>query len=219
MMVQLDKLKEKLQSVTLGLDEDDTPRRYWNKSGKFTVKSMYNHLSDVGPDRSFKHLWEATIPLKIKIGLWLIRHNAIATKDNMIRGNWVGDPLCRFCPGPENIQHMFFHCSTAKYVWSIICKCIGLRNRACFEKKLVRSPAEFVCYSCSFMGYWAGLQNKEDKIMLEQGAAILQVETLANHNNGRAERNGDVRMIEAREPADKLEERSDDAVMEDKNEG
>jgi hypothetical protein len=41
----------------------------------------------VGVDRSFKQLWKARIPLKIKIWLWLIWHNAIATKDNMKKEN------------------------------------------------------------------------------------------------------------------------------------
>jgi hypothetical protein len=31
------------------------------------------------------------------------------------------------------------------------------RNMACFEKKLIKSPAEIICYACSFLRYWAGL--------------------------------------------------------------
>jgi hypothetical protein len=42
-----------------------------------------NKLSAVGVDRSFKQLWKANIPLKIKIWLWFIWHNAITTKDNI----------------------------------------------------------------------------------------------------------------------------------------
>jgi hypothetical protein len=34
-------------------------------------------------DRPFKQLLKAKLPLKFKIWLWLIWHNAIATKDNM----------------------------------------------------------------------------------------------------------------------------------------
>jgi hypothetical protein len=58
------------------------PKWKRTKTGKITAKSMYNHLSSNGADRSFKHLWRAEIPLKIKIWLWLILHNAIASKDN-----------------------------------------------------------------------------------------------------------------------------------------
>jgi hypothetical protein len=49
---------------------------------------MYKHLCSNGLDRSFKHLWKAKIPLKIKVWLWLIWHNAIASKDNMIKRGW-----------------------------------------------------------------------------------------------------------------------------------
>lgn len=45
--------------------------------------------------------------------------------------------------------------------------------RACFEFKLVRSHAEFVCYVVSFMKYWEALQNAEDRVLLEHGAEAL----------------------------------------------
>ena len=49
-----------------------------------------------------------------------------------------------------------------------------LRNRACFEGKLISSPVEIVCYMCVFMRHWAGLQKGEDKLMLAEGANRLQ---------------------------------------------
>jgi hypothetical protein len=56
-----------------------------------------------------------------------------------------------------------------------ICRAIwNLRNRACFEKKIVRSPTEIICYTCVFLNYWAGLQKEEDPQLLEAGAAALQ---------------------------------------------
>lgn len=71
-------------------ESEDIPIWIWNNKKKFTVKSVYNHLFDIHLDRSFKHLWKAKIPLKIKIWLWLIWHNAIATKDNMLKKTgWV----------------------------------------------------------------------------------------------------------------------------------
>lgn len=35
--------------------EVDRPKWLWTKCGLFYVKCMYNHLSDKGPTRSFKH--------------------------------------------------------------------------------------------------------------------------------------------------------------------
>jgi hypothetical protein len=47
----------------------------WTKSGKFSVKS-------------------SKIPLKIKIWLWMIWQNAIATKDNLLKRNWQWRATC-----------------------------------------------------------------------------------------------------------------------------
>ncbi|TVU04426.1 hypothetical protein EJB05_49999, partial [Eragrostis curvula] len=56
-----------------------------------------------------------------------------------------------------------------------------LRNRVCFEKKFVRSPTEIVCYACSFIKCWAGLQADEDREALANGAGVLQ-QAAINHN-------------------------------------
>jgi len=91
---------------------------------------MYNHLANGGIDRSFKHLWKAKIPLKIKIWFWLIWHNAIPSKDNMKRRKWNGDTLCRFCDQEESIGHLFFSCPAAKYVWSVVARSVGANTRS-----------------------------------------------------------------------------------------
>lgn len=69
--------------------------------------------------RNFKYLWKAKIPPKIKFWLWLILHNSIATKD-MYRRGWRGDIKCRFCDENETINHLFFACPAAKYMWSVV---------------------------------------------------------------------------------------------------
>lgn len=188
----LNRLKSRLLGVGLN-DEEDRPIWKWSKSGKYIVKSMYDMLTSFGPTRSFNHLWKAKIPLKIRILLWLIWHNAIATKDNMRRRNWEGDTTCRFCHEQKTIHHLFFNCAAARYTWSVVALALGLNNRpscftqyfvwiasstklcrniqvvgiaaicwavwklgnrACFEKKLIRSPAELICSACSFLKYW-----------------------------------------------------------------
>ena len=49
-----------------------------------------------------------------------------------------------------------------------------LRNRACFELKLIKNPAEIICYACSFLKYWASLQLGADKTDILAGAEDLQ---------------------------------------------
>jgi hypothetical protein len=108
---------------------EDKPYWKWTKGDKFSVKSVYNHLCGNGIGRSFKHLWKSKIPLKIKIWLWMIWHNTIATKDNLLRKNWQGIATCQFCESPESISHLFFSCAAAKYVWSAVGKMIGAHSR------------------------------------------------------------------------------------------
>jgi hypothetical protein len=95
------------------------------QNGLFTVELVYKHLCRNGVDRSFKHLWKRKLPLKIKVWLWLIWHNAIATKENLIKRNWSGNVLCRFCNDRETISHLFFGCVAAKFVWSAVATVIN----------------------------------------------------------------------------------------------
>jgi hypothetical protein len=180
---------------------------------------LYNKLAEVWINRSFKYFWKAKIPPKIKIWLWLIWYNSVATKDNMTKRGWIGDTKCRFCEGEENIHHLFFLCPPAKYMWSMVSLSVGvedipenfaqyfawiakfatkkiltnihvvglealcwelwkLTNRACFEKKLIRSSAEIICYACLFLRYWAGLKKEEDTKIILAGAGILQEKAL-----------------------------------------
>jgi hypothetical protein len=61
-------MRDKLSRITL-TQENDYPVWDWTKNRQFTVKSVYKDRSKAGIDRSFKHLWKAKIPLKIKV--WL----------------------------------------------------------------------------------------------------------------------------------------------------
>jgi len=53
-------------------------------------------------------IWQAKLPLKTKIWLWLFEQNAIIlTKDSLARRNWSGDMDCPFCYSNESIAHVF----------------------------------------------------------------------------------------------------------------
>jgi hypothetical protein len=178
---------------------------------------MHNHLCRNVVDRSFRHLWKSKIPLKIKIWLWLIWHNAIATKDNLLERNCLGSASCQYCHENETISHLFFECVAAKIVWSFAATTIGapdrsenftqffwwfprlipasrnvqiaglaaicwtiwkLRNRACFEHKLIKNPSELISFAAVFMNYWACLHSSPDAENIRAGAAsMLQLTT------------------------------------------
>jgi hypothetical protein len=97
-------------------------------NGKFTVKAMYDQLTVNDSGKSFTRIWKAKIPYKIKIFLRLIEIEAVLTKDNMIKRKWVGDPSCQFCEGIEDSSHLLFRCSTAKCVWAIVAKSMGVQE-------------------------------------------------------------------------------------------
>jgi hypothetical protein len=98
------------------------------KSGKFTVKYMYNGMTKNDSGLYHKRIWKGKIPPKIKIFLWLLTKDAVLTKDNLIRRKWTGDPKCLFCDADETSTHLFFQCPIAKVIWSVIAVCLGANN-------------------------------------------------------------------------------------------
>jgi hypothetical protein len=106
-------------------EDRDKPLWNLNENRIFIVKSMYKNLASHWHNRSFKHLWKTKILPKIKICLWMIWHNAITTKNNMTKRDWIGDTKCRLCDEEEDIHHLFFLCPAAKYMWSVVSITLG----------------------------------------------------------------------------------------------
>lgn len=80
-----------------------------------------------------------------------------------------------------------------------------LRNKACFEeKKLIRSPAEIVCYACAFLRYWAGLHMEVDRSNILAGAAAFQSEALRHH--------GDQARTDRKRPLEYIQDEDDQAA-------
>ena len=98
------------------------------KSGKFTTKSVYDMLCSGDSGQSFKSIWKAKIPHRIKVFLWLLENKVTLTKDNLLKRNWQGDPSCYFCSAEEDIDHLFFLCPIAKVTWGLVALCIGANN-------------------------------------------------------------------------------------------
>ena len=47
------------------------------------------------------------------------------------------------------------------------------RNRACFDKKLIKNPTEIICHAGALMKFWAGLFAEVDREMLEEGVNAM----------------------------------------------
>jgi hypothetical protein len=101
-------------------DQDDV--FVWNlhQHDQYTVHSLYLALISNGTTRLNKQLWRLKVPLKIKIFMWCLKREVVLTKDNLAKRNWGGSKQCSFCLREETIQHMFFDCSYARFIWGLI---------------------------------------------------------------------------------------------------
>jgi hypothetical protein len=88
----------------------------WGGKKTFTVKSMFNSLSNNISGPNMQHIWKANPPPQIKIFMWLLENKGLLTRDNMIKRKWKGDHTCSFCSQDETIDHHFFRCSVAKVI-------------------------------------------------------------------------------------------------------
>ena len=183
----------------------------WGKNQTFTTKSTYEHLT-CQARAHFGHIWKSKIPYKIKIFTWLLEKNAILTKDNLLKGKWLGNPNCSFCDQPESIDHLFFQCPVVRCIWGLVGSCFKAsnipgcysqyrpwiekwlpewkfihhfgfaatswaiwksRNKAIFDNKIIRHPAEILIHACVFLKYWTGLQKEEVQVGLLEGVKTL----------------------------------------------
>jgi hypothetical protein len=49
----------------------------------------------------------------------------------MIRRRWKRYPACYFCGMYETVDHLFFQCPVAKFVWGMIAMCFHQRDKLC----------------------------------------------------------------------------------------
>jgi hypothetical protein len=98
----------------------DAVRWTLDPSGVFTVKSMYSKLSQGASVAHFKDVWDAKLPLKVKIFTSQLVINKLPTRSLIaaILGPSMG--RCALCDAIEDVNHIFITCSLAKFMWSFI---------------------------------------------------------------------------------------------------
>lgn len=107
---------------------DQEDKIVWNLGKKgFSVNPMYKKKMEDQILISYKFLWKSKLPHKIKVFFWLVVRNKILTKDNLKKRNWIGSLDCCFYGVDESIDHLFFHCPIAKYMWRVIQVALNLR--------------------------------------------------------------------------------------------
>ena len=56
--------------------------------------------------------------------------------------------------------------------WGIAAVCWAIwksRNKACFDKEIIKSPLEILCHANALMVFWAGLYAEKDMKEMEEG--------------------------------------------------
>ena len=118
------KLLDMCSQVVLS-EEPDKVNWLLTSSGQFSVKSLYQYIIAKRVVFPFKFLWKLKVPLKIKAFIWLVIKGRILTKDNLCKKGWKGTNKCEFCDANEYIDHLFFTCSLARFLWNVVGSALG----------------------------------------------------------------------------------------------
>ncbi|KAA3478841.1 Ribonuclease H-like superfamily protein [Gossypium australe] len=99
-------------------------------TGVFSVKSSYKLLQRLDPTAYALHniygdfyrkLWKIEIPSKMKIFIWKLSWNYIASKVNMFNRRLVNNRLCPRCGGDdETLNHIFCECPVSAEIWRML---------------------------------------------------------------------------------------------------
>lgn len=112
---QLASLSTLLQELHLN-DEQDTRRML--DGSPFSVKAAYTLMHGQPQDPDASHIWRSKVPKKIKVFGWLLHHDRINTRANLMRKHIITSQECPRCQAPtEDRSHLFFHCPASAAIW------------------------------------------------------------------------------------------------------
>ncbi|KAA3468559.1 reverse transcriptase [Gossypium australe] len=99
-------------------------------SGVFSVRSSYKLLQSGDPTayalhnnyRDFyKKIWQVDVPTKVKIFIWKLSWNYIASKVNLHTRRLGNSRLCPRCSGgEESLNHLFRECPVSAEIWRLL---------------------------------------------------------------------------------------------------
>lgn len=104
----------------------DKMRWKLTKSGVFSAKSLYREMTFGGVrDSRMMEFWKAPIPLNIKIFMWLILKGRIQAAQQLKKMKWPGNQQCKLCGEVESVDHLFFACTPARFLWCCLRDILG----------------------------------------------------------------------------------------------
>ena len=114
-----------VETIQLNGEEDNILWKFESK-GVFSVRSMYAVINFRGITPTHVHaLWKIKVPPKIHFFLWLVSHNKLLTRDNLVKRQRVDDLSCLFCSENESCCHLLFDCVIANVVWTHVSRMTG----------------------------------------------------------------------------------------------
>jgi hypothetical protein len=121
-------------------------------SGQFTSNSAYKTLINPGECTKAHSLnWKVKAPLKVKIFVWALLKDRIATKVNLnMRGGQFQDS-CVLChtPTPETTTHLFLTCTFARSLWSKLAPRAVIRQQDNVQAFWTRNRLNFKSEGCN----------------------------------------------------------------------
>jgi hypothetical protein len=118
-------LLELLSSVDLTEGRDVV---FWtlDRSRKYSARSLYRFMTNGGvTDSRMMIIWKCSIPLKVKIFLWMATHDRIQCAVQLKKKKWSGQEECFMCGKLETSDHILFQCPIAVFLWSFMRNCLG----------------------------------------------------------------------------------------------
>jgi hypothetical protein len=123
-MNQWNLLTSQLQSFSAS-EVQDKVVWHLSPSGLYSVQSMYLKLSQGASVAYHKDVWEAKVPLKIKIFAWLLILDMLPSSLLVAGRNGPASGACALCGALEDSSHILFSCSMARFAWSALRSVLG----------------------------------------------------------------------------------------------
>lgn len=107
---------------------ENNDRFIWllNKNGTFFVKSVYTYLIN-NSSKVTQKVWCMKVTLEKK--LCFLKKRVILTNGSIAGRNWNSSKTRSFCSKYERIQHLFFECPCAQFLWHAMYYVFGIKPR------------------------------------------------------------------------------------------
>lgn len=114
---------EKLNLYVLDEEEDNNDEIYWTleNSGKFFVSSAYHSITNGDlnvQDKGWEKIWKIKVPNRVRMFLWLARHERIMCNAERRRRHITDNDCCSTCLNvSETTEHVLRKCPKVMDIW------------------------------------------------------------------------------------------------------